>query len=277
MLLPGWGFGPNVYRRSLDVLAHTGFRLAAPDLRSLGRHWSAKRAVEAVVGQMDRQGWNNAAVVGHSLGGAVAVLLAHTAPSRVSHLIVVDSIGLPVDRSMWGWAVPFLGYTGTAFPTPATELVKGCMTLDRLWGLTRSAIVATRTDVSEALSAIPRTGVTSTVIWGNHDRLLPARARNRIRRATRLASRFRRRRSRLATTPSAPFRSGHHRRTDATASAALQPTRRLTATDARQRRRPEIERNCGQTCHAGHFTASRHEPYDVPSPLTRRCPRHGPG
>jgi pimeloyl-ACP methyl ester carboxylesterase len=46
-----------------------------------------------VLGLLDRLGLARASVVGHSLGGAVAVMLAAGSPERVERLVLIDSAG----------------------------------------------------------------------------------------------------------------------------------------------------------------------------------------
>ena len=46
---------------------------------------------------MDRLAIPEAALIGHSLGGGVAIKLAETAPSRVDRLVAVDAAGLGIE------------------------------------------------------------------------------------------------------------------------------------------------------------------------------------
>ena len=79
-----------------------GVRVIAPDLRGRG----ASRDVEGPAGMaahaddvaavLDALGVERVPVVGHSMGGFVAVVLADRHPSRVSRLLLVDG-GLPLD------------------------------------------------------------------------------------------------------------------------------------------------------------------------------------
>jgi pimeloyl-ACP methyl ester carboxylesterase len=51
----------------------------------------------AVAGLMDRLGLPRATIVGHSLGGAVALWLAARSPERVERLVLIDSAGFNLD------------------------------------------------------------------------------------------------------------------------------------------------------------------------------------
>lgn len=88
-----------------------GHRLIAPDLRGRGRSRQVEGASSMgahaadMLAVLDACGVETAAVVGHSMGGFVAVVLADAAPQRVSHLVLVDG-GMPFDLSAAGDATP---------------------------------------------------------------------------------------------------------------------------------------------------------------------------
>ena len=79
-----------------------GMRLVAPDLRGRGRsNMLAGRAgmtahADDLAAVLDRLGIDSVAVVGHSMGGFVAAVMAHRHPTRVRRLVLVDG-GLPLD------------------------------------------------------------------------------------------------------------------------------------------------------------------------------------
>lgn len=84
------------------VDALPGVRVIAPDLRGRGGsrdvQGPAGMAAHAddVVAVLDFLGADRVPVIGHSMGGFVAVVLADRHPSRVSRLILIDG-GLPLD------------------------------------------------------------------------------------------------------------------------------------------------------------------------------------
>lgn len=72
-----------------------GFHVCAPDLRNHGRSPHAPEMdyaamMEDVLGWLDAQGLDSVTLLGHSLGGKVAMTLACRHPGRVARLIVVD-------------------------------------------------------------------------------------------------------------------------------------------------------------------------------------------
>jgi esterase len=75
-------------------LAET-FHVLAPDLRNHGESphaptMSYAEMMDDVVGWLDAQGLERVTLLGHSMGGKVAMLLASRHPDRVERLIVVD-------------------------------------------------------------------------------------------------------------------------------------------------------------------------------------------
>lgn len=76
-------------------------RLVAPDLRgrggsrAMGGPYGMVQHADDVAGLLDELGVERCVVVGHSMGGFVAVTLAHRHPERVAGLVLVDG-GLPL-------------------------------------------------------------------------------------------------------------------------------------------------------------------------------------
>jgi pimeloyl-ACP methyl ester carboxylesterase len=58
-----------------------------------GQRYHFLDAVEIVIEILDQLGWQQAILLGHSLGGAIASVVAASFAERVSHLIMIDSIG----------------------------------------------------------------------------------------------------------------------------------------------------------------------------------------
>jgi len=102
------GFGGTSRNFSLNVaaLAQVGYRVLAPELWGMGRsakprgRYSLDRWVEQLIEVMDHLGIQRAHVVGHSMGGAVAVRLAHQHPERVLKLALVAPLGFGEKRDV---------------------------------------------------------------------------------------------------------------------------------------------------------------------------------
>lgn len=72
-----------------------GWQVLAPDLPSHGRSdalpsWTHKAAAQAILKWADKQGLERFPLVGHSLGGKVAMAIADMAPERIERLIIAD-------------------------------------------------------------------------------------------------------------------------------------------------------------------------------------------
>lgn len=88
---------------NMDELA-TEHRVYALDLvgqgktaKPLSRSYDLSSLARFVVEFMDALGIERADLIGHSLGGGVALIMAETCPQRVHRLVLVDSIGLASD------------------------------------------------------------------------------------------------------------------------------------------------------------------------------------
>ena len=101
------GFGATARHFTLNIgpLAQAGFRVVAPELWGMGRsakprgRYSLDRWVDQLIGLLESLGMQQTAVVGHSLGGAVAVRLARRSPERVARLALVAPLGFGEKRA----------------------------------------------------------------------------------------------------------------------------------------------------------------------------------
>ena len=97
----GWGCLAYSFHRVLRRIADAGPRAAAPDLR--GHGWSSKpldarlytpdALADWVVAVLDALGIGRAVLLGHSLGGQIALEAALRAPDRVAGLVLVAPLG----------------------------------------------------------------------------------------------------------------------------------------------------------------------------------------
>lgn len=94
MFLHGlFGSGSN-WKRHAQELAER-YRVLLPDLRNHGRSphvpsMDYRVMAEDVIGLLDAEALDKVALVGHSMGGKVAMALALTRPERVAALVVAD-------------------------------------------------------------------------------------------------------------------------------------------------------------------------------------------
>jgi pimeloyl-ACP methyl ester carboxylesterase len=102
ILLHGFPDTARLWRSQIAALTGAGYRIIAPDLRGRGRSdrparvsdYALSAIVADVTGIMDAVGVQQAHVVGHDWGAAVAWLLASLVPQRVDHLAAI-SVGFP--------------------------------------------------------------------------------------------------------------------------------------------------------------------------------------
>jgi pimeloyl-ACP methyl ester carboxylesterase len=102
VLLHGWGASLYMYRFPLDRLARAGYRVIAPDLRGHGLSEKPRTAgsytldayLDDVIALLDALGVSQAALVGQSMGGAIALHMALRARRRVGPLILFSPAGL---------------------------------------------------------------------------------------------------------------------------------------------------------------------------------------
>ena len=98
----GWACSVYSFRRNLAPLAAAGFRVLSADLKGHGLSdkpmepgaYATERMVAHVLEILDAMGVDRTALVGHSMGGALALDVALHAPERVSRVALLDSVGL---------------------------------------------------------------------------------------------------------------------------------------------------------------------------------------
>jgi pimeloyl-ACP methyl ester carboxylesterase len=202
--MPTWGL---VWEPVLAALARS-YRVLVPDL--LGYGWSDKRdgfdrSVARQAAWMDAWlaaiGVRRAHLVGHDIGGAVALRMAIVGRERVAHLVVADTV------SYDAW--PPLPVVELASPTATRSLSAAelCRRLaDRLAGgfqgppdqtvlggllapyrtdvgkrsLVRAACALNTSHTTELLHHLPRLHVPTLVLWGEEDPFQPAELGERL-------------------------------------------------------------------------------------------------
>lgn len=112
----------------LDPLAERGWHAVAPDLRGHGRSdhpadlaaYSFEILAADVLALADHLGWDRFALVGHSMGGAVAQLVALAQPHRLTGLVLASTFHGPVPGvtmelvELGSWVVRESGMAGLA-------------------------------------------------------------------------------------------------------------------------------------------------------------------
>ncbi|MCU1452777.1 MAG: putative hydrolase or acyltransferase of alpha/beta superfamily [Acidimicrobiales bacterium] len=104
LLLHGFTGAKEDFGDWLDPLADRGFHVVAPDLRGHGDSvapaaesaYSLDEIAADVLALADDLGWPRCALLGHSMGGMVAQVVALAAPGRVERLVLMDTHHGPV-------------------------------------------------------------------------------------------------------------------------------------------------------------------------------------
>lgn len=101
LLLHGKNFSGAYWRKTIEVLAGRGYRVIAPDQIGFGKsskpagyQFSFQALAENTQALLASLGVERVSVVGHSMGGMLAVRLALMYPSQVEKLALVAPIGL---------------------------------------------------------------------------------------------------------------------------------------------------------------------------------------
>jgi pimeloyl-ACP methyl ester carboxylesterase len=161
----------------LEPLAARGWHAVAPDLRGHGRSerptdpaaYSFELLAEDVLALADDLGWDRFAVVGHSMGGAIAQLVALDHPERVAALVLASTFHGPVPGitlelvEMGRWVVREAGMAGLADAMEArrAENPDSVAAVDRLQEArpgyaeeSRARLIATSPDMWMALAPL---------------------------------------------------------------------------------------------------------------------------
>lgn len=100
LFLHGWGISAEPYHEILKLLAQQ-HPVLAPDLPSFARSSYPKLIpdydsyAKLLLSFLDTLNLQQVHLVGHSLGGGIAITLSALVPSRVRSLVLVDSTGIP--------------------------------------------------------------------------------------------------------------------------------------------------------------------------------------
>ncbi|MFC0452187.1 alpha/beta fold hydrolase [Rhodococcus jostii] len=146
----GWG-SPRSYQSALSRLAHNGVNVYAP---RLPRYSADQPSGSMNLWLSDCVSWLDSflsgigidtpiTLVGHSVGGAIAVKVAYERPDRVAQLVLVNSLG------------------GATAQTPLPR------------NFHPSAVTAKAVDLTRELECLATRQLPVSLLWGRNDRVIP--------------------------------------------------------------------------------------------------------
>lgn len=168
VLLHGFGLEPGTYGRTLHALS-VSRRAIAPQWLD-GSAWHVDRTIARLVATFDHHAVEQATVVGHSFGGALALRFAALHPERVRRLVLCDSEALTQRWELARQAVPGTYLWRLATYRAATAFLRNVarrpVTLARAgwWGF--------RNDAGAHVERVARSDLDVHVLWAQRDTLL---------------------------------------------------------------------------------------------------------
>lgn len=189
VFLHGWALGHRSYKRAMRRLVRRGHRVLAPALPGFGGTADLPAPLRTITGYAS---WvadfltevgpasEPVVVIGHSFGGGVAIAFAHDHGERVSQLVLVNSVGGVVDRSLWEWGAQFARditpgpRSMQALLTAREDLVPNLVRNPRaLWDV---GGLARRADLREELAELRRRALPVLVVSASEDAVIPTTA-----------------------------------------------------------------------------------------------------
>ena len=161
------------------------FRVYTLDLPGFGSTRRSRRRALAsapawLLGWMQAVGLPAAHVVGHSMGGYVALRLAAEAPAAVRRLVLVAPAGVPTGASLLGHAVPLAAAVRHLPLSFVPVLVRDALSAGpaTIWRAARDLLAEDARLLHLAQVAAP-----TLLIWGSQDSLTPVSAAPLLRTA----------------------------------------------------------------------------------------------
>ena len=108
LLIHGWACSAWVFHDTIGPLADAGFRAVAVDLKGHGlsekppqpKHYTTTAMRDHVIEIIDALGAERVRLVGHSMGGAIAVHVAAAVPERIESVVLVAPVGFAGVRGL---------------------------------------------------------------------------------------------------------------------------------------------------------------------------------
>lgn len=176
VLLHGLWNSSGGWKHTLDLL-NPRYRLYAPDIPGHGQSparlpWRLREIAALLAAWMRSLAMPPATLVGHSMGGALAIILAAAEPQMVDRLVLVNAAGLPLQRpllrALTGAGLGFANHQNARY-TSRYGNARPMQSL-AIWQAMNEMLTC---DVLPDLRAIR---CPTLIIWGMRDPLLPTQS-----------------------------------------------------------------------------------------------------
>jgi pimeloyl-ACP methyl ester carboxylesterase len=186
VLVHGLGSSPRCWDRNLAVLgARHSLQLVdlfaasvkrRPRVRRPRMRYSLEEAAAELAGHLTDRARGPSTIIGHSMGGLVALHLAAHTPELVSRLVLVDVPAVPVRRSPISQAGAILRSSFHADLAGTAVVASAFLNIGPLLMLaaTRATL---RADFGEHAR---QTGVPTLLVWGSRDSIVPVETGQRL-------------------------------------------------------------------------------------------------
>ena len=174
VLVHGYGVSGQMWNRSIPYLAQQR-QVYIIDLPGHGRSklsgaWRLREIAPLLAQWIETMALPPVALVGHSMGGAIATQLVAHAPDLVERLVLVDAACLPLDKTLLMMltrsARSILQSGGGSYPLPMLrDTLKPRLRL--LWQAAREM------EKSDFRADLASLALPTLIIWGERDILLP--------------------------------------------------------------------------------------------------------
>ncbi len=177
VLVHGFGVSGHVWQRVLPYLAqeHQVFIVDLPGYgrstyRETNAPWRLREMAPLLVAWLQRMHLSSVHLVGHSMGGAIAIHIAAHAPELVKSLTLVDAAGMPFRSSFSALAArsarSFVQLRNGGYPLPLVrDVLRPRVRL--FWqGATQMVDCDFRAEIASLTMPI-------LIIWGEQDILVP--------------------------------------------------------------------------------------------------------
>jgi pimeloyl-ACP methyl ester carboxylesterase len=186
VLVHGLGSSPRCWERNLAALGarHSlvlvdlfAAAKGQPRIRRPRTRFSLEEAATQLAERLVERDAGPATIIGHSMGGLVALHLAAHAPALVSRLVLVSVPAVPVPRSRFGQVGAVL-HSSLHADLAGTAVVASAFLSTGPFLLVAATRATMRADLGAQVDQL--TGVPTLLLWGDKDTIVPVEIGHRL-------------------------------------------------------------------------------------------------